>query len=240
VTAASLLSVENLSAGYAAGLVLHGVSLRLEAGEAVCVLGPNGAGKSTLMRALSGVAPRVTGAVVMDGRAIHRLPAHRRVRLGLVQVPEGRRSVISTLSVDDNLRLAGQTMSAATFRDRLADVRALFPFFAARGSQPAGTLSGGQQQMLAIALALILGPKLLLIDEPSAGLAPVLVEEVFDRLRGLRERGVSVLIAEQQVGLALEVATRGYVLESGRIVYAGGREDLLTTPILAETYLGGR
>jgi branched-chain amino acid transport system ATP-binding protein len=162
------------------------------------------------------------------------------VTLGLVQVPEARRNVISTLSVDDNLRLAGQRMPPATFRGRLAEVRALFPFFAARGSQQAGTLSGGQQQMLAIALALILDPKLLLIDEPSAGLAPVLVEEVFERLRGLRERGVTILIAEQQVGLALEVADRGYVLESGRIVYAGGREDLLTSPVLAETYLGGR
>jgi branched-chain amino acid transport system ATP-binding protein len=224
-----LLELSDVHAGYGAGRVLHGVTLRAEAGEVVAVLGPNGAGKTTLLRAISGVIPDVTGPISLDGRSLDHVASHRRVRRGVVHVPEGRANVVPALTVTDNLRLCG---GAPT------EIGDLFPVLRDRHDQVAGTLSGGQQQMLAIALGLALRPRVLLIDEPSAGLAPGLVDEVFARLAGLRGSGMALVVAEQRVDLAVEIADRGYVLESGRISVSGSMTELRDSPILRGSYLG--
>lgn len=229
------LEVRGLSAGYGAGSVVRDVDLRVEAGEVVCVLGPNGAGKTTLLRALSASCPASTGEVSLDGARIDGLGTHRRARLGLVHVPEGRTNVIGTLSVSDNLRLA----AGRTGSERIAEAVALFDILRERASQRASTLSGGQQQMLAIALGIVLGPRVLLVDEPSAGLAPSVADEVFDRLATLRERGLGVLVTEQRLDLAFRVADRGYVLETGRRVLEGDVSELRDSALVRESYLGG-
>jgi len=229
----ALLEVRSLSAGYARTTVLHAVDLDVAAGEAVCVLGPNGAGKTTLLHALSGTVPHVDGSVVLDGRPIARVKAHRRVRLGLVHVPEGRRAVIPSMTVAENLRLAARGAASS-----LADAEDLFPILAARRAQRAGTLSGGQQQMLALALGFVLEPRVLLVDEPSAGLAPAAIDEVFARLAAMVERGIALLLAEQRVDLALGIADRGYVLEAGRIVTSGSAAELGRSEAVATAYLG--
>lgn len=221
--------MSDVRAGYGAGSVLHGVSLRAEAGEIVAVLGPNGAGKTTLLRAISGVVPDVSGHVALDERPLDSLPVHKRVRRGVVHVPEGRANVMPVLTVADNFRLCGGPPP---------EIEELFPMLRERRGQVAGTLSGGQQQMLAIALGLSLRPRVLLVDEPSAGLAPGLVEDVFARLAALRGGGIALVVAEQRVDLAVEIADRGYVVESGRISVTGSMPELRTSPVLRESYLG--
>lgn len=226
----ALLEIDGLNAGYGQGHVLHGVDLVADAGEIVAVLGPNGAGKTTLLRAVSGVVGEMSGRLSLDGRQVGRLRPHARVRIGVVQVPEGRGNVIGGLSVAENLRLAGGAPS---------DVVELFPILRDRASQTASTLSGGQQQMLAIALGICLRPRVLLVDEPSAGLAPGIVDEVFDRLASLRGTGLALVIAEQRVDLAVAIADRGYVLESGRVSVSGPMTELRDSPVLRGSYLGG-
>jgi branched-chain amino acid transport system ATP-binding protein len=232
-----VLEVQQLVSAYGRIEVLHGVDLRVAQGEIVTIVGSNGAGKTTLLRALSGVQPIVAGRILFEGRPVEGLSAHHRVRLGLAQVPEGRH-VFAPLSVHDNLLLGGWTRSRAHRRSEIDSVYDLFPALAERKGQLAGSLSGGQQQMLAIGRALMSQPRLLLLDEPSMGLAPVLVDQVFALLPRLKARGLTVLLVEQNAYAALAAADRGYVMETGRIVASGLASDLLHDPAVREAYLG--
>ncbi len=216
---APLLAVAGLVAGYRDTRVLRDIDLAVAAGEAVALLGDNGAGKSTLLQAIIGLVAASAGSIRFAGRPIEGLPADRRARLGIGYCPEGRR-VFPGLSVDDNLAVAcwaGRRERAA----RIAEIFALFPALAARRASPAGALSGGEQQMLAIGRALIDRPRLLLLDEPSPGLSPRLADEVFARLPAIVAAGTAVLLAEQNAARALAVCSRAYILESGRVVDAG-------------------
>jgi branched-chain amino acid transport system ATP-binding protein len=235
----SVLEVSGLDVYYGAVHALKGVSLRAEAGEIVTLIGANGAGKTTLLRSVSGLVPARAGKVTFEGRDITRCPAHRIVGLGIAQSPEGR-MVFPGLSVEDNL-----AMGAYTRRDRdgiKADremVYHLFPRLLERRRQSAGTLSGGEQQMLAIGRALMAKPRLLLLDEPSLGLAPLLVREILKTIVEINRRGVTVLLVEQNAHLALGVAARGYVLETGRVVLEDAASRLLVNDDVRKAYLGG-
>src|SRR5881296_1444895 len=215
-----LLQVERLDVYYGAVHALKGVTLCAEAGEIVTLIGANGAGKTTLLRTISGVIPSRSGRVTFEGRDITRLPAHDIVGLGISQAPEGR-LVFANLTVEDNLELG-----AYRRKDR-EEVFRLFPRLRERRRQSAGTLSGGEQQMLAIGRALMSRPRLLLLDEPSLGLAPLLVREIFRTIREINQRGVSVLLVEQNAHMALSIARRGYVLETGRVRLEDRAERLL-------------
>jgi branched-chain amino acid transport system ATP-binding protein len=232
-----MLTVEGLSSAYGRIEVLHDVSLVVAAGEIVALVGSNGAGKTTLLRTLSGVRPASAGRIVFEGEDIHRLPAHRRVGRGIAQSPEGRQ-VFGPLSVDDNLRLGAFRRHDGTVRERLEEIYAMFPALAERRRTPAASLSGGQQQMLAIGRAVMSKPKLLLLDEPSLGLAPLLVEQVLRAVVGLKRDGVTVLLVEQNAAAALAIADRGYVLEVGRVVHEGPGRALLQDPKVKAAYLG--
>jgi len=231
-----LLEVQGLGAGYGGAPVLSGIDLTLADGELVAVLGANGAGKSTLMRSLAGLLRPVEGRVLFAGRAIETYAAHQVARAGLVLVPEGRQ-VFPELSVEDNIRLG-----AYTRRDFEAkEVEALlerFPSLGKRRASRAGLLSGGEQQMLAIARGLVAKPRVVLLDEPSLGLAPALIHELFRVLADLRDQGITILLVDQMAALALAVADRGYVVESGRIVHAGPTAELRDDPALERAYLG--
>jgi len=215
---------------------LQGIDLSIRAGELVALVGANGAGKSTLLRALSGVQP-ASGRIAFDGQDIAGWQPERRVALGIVQVPEGRQ-VFGPLSVDDNLRLGAYRRGRAQSAQSLERVYALFPALAERRRHAAGTLSGGQQQMLAIGRALMAKPRLLLLDEPSMGLAPRLVAEIFACVRALRAADTALLLVEQNARAALAIADRGYVLETGRIVLAGTGAQLLADEAIRAAYLG--
>jgi branched-chain amino acid transport system ATP-binding protein len=232
-----MLAIENLRSGYGRIEALHGVSLSVAQGEIVALVGANGAGKTTLMRAISGVQPIFGGRILFDGNPIERLVPHARVALGIAQVPEGRQ-VFAPLSVDDNLRLGAWTQPASSIEPGLAAVYALFPMLADMRSIPAGALSGGQQQMLAVGRALMAKPKLLLLDEPSMGLAPKLVEQILKAVADLRNTGLTVLLVEQNARAALAIADRGYVLETGRIATSGTSAELLADNRVQEAYLG--
>ena len=232
-----MLKVENVVCRYGRIEVLHGVSLEVGAGEIVSLIGSNGAGKTTLMRVVSGILPMTGGRIVFDEEEIDRLPAHMRVVRGIAQVPEARQ-VFSPLSVDDNLLLGGFRRRAADVSRELDRVYALFPALAEKRGIAAGSLSGGQQQMLAIGRALMSGPRLLLLDEPSMGLAPVLVDQILDTVVALRKAGVTVLLVEQNVNAALAIADRAYVIETGRIVLSGTSATLADDPRVREAYLG--
>jgi branched-chain amino acid transport system ATP-binding protein len=231
-----VLDVRGLRSGYGRIAVLHGIDLEVRAGEIVALVGANGAGKSTLLRALSGVQPS-SGKVSFDDEPIESLSAEARVGLGIVQCPEGRQ-VFGPLSVEDNLRLGAYRRGGPRARESLARVYALFPALAARRRQPAGTLSGGQQQMLAIGRALMAQPRLLLLDEPSMGLAPRLAAEIFAAIRGLRAADTALLLVEQNAAAALALAGRAYVLETGRIVLSGTGAELLADAGVRAAYLG--
>ena len=234
-----LLVVENLVAGYEPGLpIVDGASIRLEAGEAVAVLGPNGAGKSTLIKAIAGLAPISGGTVTFDGRDVTRLPAHCMIRLGLAFAPQTE-NVFASLSVDDNLQLAAGVLAKALRADRIAVIYTMFPDLARQRWLLAGRLSGGQRQMLAIARALLVAPKALMLDEPSAGLSPKLAEMVFARLADIRESGVGILLVEQNTRAALTLADRAYVLVQGRRRHEGPAWALADDPMIAALYLGG-
>ena len=234
-----LLKVSGLHAGYGRAEVLTGLDLRLRPGEVVTVIGPNGAGKSTTLNALMGVL-QASGQIVFDGEDIQGLSLEDRVMRGLALVPE-KRELFTTMSVEDNLVLGGfrpMRLGVTGWRDDLERVYALVPRLKERRVQLAGTLSGGERQMLAVGRALMARPKLLMLDEPSLGLAPLIVKEVFRIVAQLREAGVSILLIEQNARAALEVADYGYVLETGEIALEGQAADLAKDPRVIETYLG--
>jgi branched-chain amino acid transport system ATP-binding protein len=234
----ALLSLANVSAGYGSFRALFDVSLEVASGQAVGVIGPNGAGKTTLMRVISGLLPLRGGAMTLDGRAVAGLPAHRMVEQGIAHVPENRR-LFPRLTVEDNLRIGAFIPQArAHFSDQLDRVFALFPRLKDRRAQLAGTLSGGEQQMCAIGRALMSRPKLLLMDEPSAGLAPLVVAQVFDLVRKVRADGLTVLIVEQNVQQVLEVVDRAYLLEVGSIKLAGTSAELKDNDFIRKSYMG--
>jgi len=232
-----VLSVDDVSSAYGRIEVLHGVTLHVDAGEIVTLIGANGAGKTTLMHAISGVQPITGGAIQFEGRSIEQLPAHVRVAAGISQVPEGRQ-VFEPLSVKDNLRLGAWSRRSTDLRQDLVRVHQLFPMLEALRETPAGTLSGGQQQMLAIGRALMARPRLLLLDEPSMGLAPNLVDHVFGVIRSLKAEGMTILLVEQNAGGALEIADRAYVLETGKVALSGNAGDVRSDQRVREAYLG--
>ncbi|ADZ70585.1 ABC transporter ATP-binding protein [Polymorphum gilvum] len=232
-----MLSVEGLRSKYGRIEVLHGIDLEVHSGEIVTVIGANGAGKTTLLRCLSGVQPASAGKVLFRGDDISRLPAHRRVGLGLSQSPEGRQ-IFTNLTVEENLRLGAYLFSDARVDKDMADAYAMFPVLREKRNLSAGGLSGGQQQMLAIARALMGRPNCLLLDEPSMGLAPILVDQILDVVRTLRGLDVTVLLVEQNAFAALSIADRAYVMETGRITMAGPAGELIADPRVREAYLG--
>jgi len=232
-----VLSVENVRSAYGRIEVLHGVTLHVEQGEIVTLIGANGAGKTTLMHAISGVQPIAAGEIRFEGRGIAQLPAHARVAAGISQVPEGRQ-VFEPLSVKDNLRLGAWSRRSSGLAEDLARVREMFPMLEAFWEKPAGTLSGGQQQMLAIGRALMAKPRLLLLDEPSMGLAPKLVDHVLAVIRSLQHEGLTILLVEQNAGAALAIADRAYVLETGKVTLSGNAIDVHNDQRVREAYLG--
>jgi len=232
-----VLSVEDVRSAYGRIEVLHGVTLHVARGEIVTLIGANGAGKTTLMHAISGVQPITGGKILFEGRPIAQLPAHARVAAGISQVPEGRQ-VFEPLSVKDNLRLGAWSRRASDLGDDLARVRELFPMLEAFWEKPAGMLSGGQQQMLAIGRGLMAKPRLLLLDEPSMGLAPKLVDHVLAVIRSLQHEGLTILLVEQNAGAALAIADRAYVLETGKVALSGNAVDVHNDRRVREAYLG--
>jgi branched-chain amino acid transport system ATP-binding protein len=233
-----MLSLRNVDAGYDDALTLHGVSLEVERGEMVAMIGANGAGKTTTLRTICGFLRPRQGSIEFDGRSIAGLTPDRIAALGLVHVPEGRR-VFPELTVEENLLAAAFLLrSRKEVRSRLAQALERFPLLRERRAQPAGTLSGGEQQMLAFGRALMTGPKLLLLDEPSLGLAPRLVAEVMRSVRMFRDAGVTVLLVEQNANLALHLADRGYVMETGAILMQGSGAELLANEHVRASYLG--
>lgn len=234
----SLLEITDLKVNYGQIEALKGVSLRVEQREIVAILGANGAGKTTTMRAISGLLSARGGSITFEGQDITRLGADRIVRLGIAQSPEGRR-VFGTLSVMENLRLGAFTRPTGEVAGSLDFVLEMFPRLAERRNQLAGTMSGGEQQMLAIGRALMAKPRLLLLDEPSLGLAPIIVQGIFRTLREIANSGVTILIVEQNARSALKLADRGYVLEVGRIVLEDNAATLLRSPEVQAAYLGG-
>jgi branched-chain amino acid transport system ATP-binding protein len=233
-----MLELRNVSAGYGSFQALFDVSLSVKAGEAVAVLGPNGAGKTTLLRVISRLIDARSGELSMEGRRYNELPAHAVIGLGIAQVPEGRR-LFPRLTVEDNLKMGAFTPAARKrYRERLEFVYSLFPKMKERRTQLAGTMSGGEQQMCAIGRALMSEPKLLLLDEPSAGLAPVIVQSIFELMKRIRAEGYTVLIVEQNIQQVLKVVDRGYLLETGRIRVSGSAAELLASEEIRKAYLG--
>ncbi|MGH8912828.1 MAG: ABC transporter ATP-binding protein [Acidimicrobiia bacterium] len=230
-----MLEVRDLSAGYAGQDVVHDIHFHVEAGEAVTIIGSNGAGKTTLFRAICGLGAQSAGTVVFDGTEISGLAAHRISRIGLAYVP-AERHLFPQMSVRENLALGAYPRSPD--RETLSFVLDLFPQLGDRQNQHAGTMSGGEQQMLAVGRALMSQPRLLMLDEPTTGLAPKLAQEAYDALNQLREKGLTLLVAEQQVPLALALADRGYVVENGRIQLEGSTRDLERDPEVQRAYLG--
>ena len=237
--AAGALELSGVHAGYGDFQALFGVGLRVEPGEAVGVVGPNGAGKTTLLRVISGLIRPRAGTLRFGGQDLAALPAHELPALGVAHVPENRR-LFPHLTVEENLRVGAYAKAArARFAERRDRVYAMFPRLKERRHQLAGTMSGGEQQMCAIGRALMSGPKLLLLDEPSAGLAPIVVQQVFELVRRIRQEGLTVLIVEQNVAQVLRVVDRAYVLETGRVAAEGRSADLAADPVIRRSYLGG-
>ena len=233
-----MLQLRSVDAGYGAFQALFNIDLDVNAGEAVGVIGPNGAGKTTLMRVISGLIRPTRGAIAMEGTDVVATPAHRIIELGVAHVPENRR-LFPRLSVEDNLKMGAFIPAARTkFAQRLEFVFDLFPRMKERRTQMAGTMSGGEQQMCAIGRALMSDPKLLLLDEPSAGLAPVVVQQVFELVRRIRASGLTVLIVEQNVQQVLKVVDRAYLLEAGTIRASGSAAEMLASDTIKEAYLG--
>lgn len=233
-----LLEIKGIKVRYSGLPVLHGVSLAVNIGETVCVVGANGAGKSTILRAVMGAQRAFEGQILFAGREIQRLRTEEIVRLGIVYVPE-EKMLFRPLSVEENLRLGAYILrDAAQIRRNLDTVYSLFPRLQERKDQPASTLSGGEQQMVAIGRGLMSNPRILMLDEPSLGLAPKLVDEVLDTVRVLKGQGISILLVEQNVREALELAERGYVLQTGRIVGQGSGKELLASDEFRKAFLG--
>jgi branched-chain amino acid transport system ATP-binding protein len=233
-----MLDVQAIRVGYGVATALWDVSLRVGDGEAVCVVGPNGAGKTTLIDAIAGINRLRAGRIAIGGRDVSRLPAHRFCDAGVAIVPEGRR-LFASMTVRENLELGSYVAHAKPHRAQtLAKVCALFPALVEKLDRPAASLSGGQQQMVAIGRALMARPRLLLLDEPSLGLAPMIVVAMFDAIRAIHAEGIAVLLVEQNVALAMDVADRAYVIDEGRIVAEGTPADLSTRREIRRAYLG--
>ena len=233
-----MLQLANVSAGYGSFQALFGVSLEVKGGESVAVIGPTGAGKTTLLRVISKLLPASEGTVSMEGRPLEEVPAHQVIARGIAQVPENRR-LFPKLTVEENLKMGGYLPAArARFAERLDFVYSLFPRMRERRAQAAGTLSGGEQQMCAIGRALMSGPKLLLLDEPSADLAPVVVQAIFGMIKRICAEGYTVLIVEQNIRQVLKVVDRAYLLETGRIKTSGTSAELLGSEEIRKAYLG--
>ncbi|WP_390889846.1 ATP-binding cassette domain-containing protein [Pyramidobacter piscolens] len=235
-----MLKVDDINVFYGSIHAIKGISFEVFQGEIVTLIGANGAGKSTTLNAISGLLPR-TGTVSFFGKRLARFAPYKIVAQGLAQVPEGRR-IFLQMSVQENLEMGAYTRRAAGAQSLAADLEtvfALFPRLKERRRQVAGTLSGGEQQMLAMGRALMSRPKLLMLDEPSMGLAPILVEAIFDIIGNLHANGATILLVEQNARMALSIADRGYVLETGRIVTAGTERELLASPAIKKAYLGG-
>jgi branched-chain amino acid transport system ATP-binding protein len=233
----TMLALNGLRSGYGKIAVLHDVSLSIERGQIVTLIGANGAGKTTLLKTISGLIRPTAGTIEFEGKSIARQPAHKIVALGLSQVPEGR-AILKRMTVMDNLRMGAFTRHDAEITADIGKVFERFPVLAERREQMAATLSGGEQQMLAIGRALIARPSLLLLDEPSLGLAPKFITRIFLTLRELRQEGKTILLVEQNARQALQIADRGYVMERGRIVLSGNGGELLSNPEVQRTYLG--
>ena len=234
----TILEIDNIKVRYSGLPVLQGISLKVNAGETVCVLGSNGAGKSTLIRAIMGTQPAFEGRILFKGRPIQKTKTEEIVRMGIVCVPE-EKMLFSPLSVEENLYLGAYVLNdPQQIHQNLEFVYKLFPALKQRRKQPASTLSGGEQQMVAIGRGLMSRPQILMLDEPSLGLAPILVDEVLDTVRKLKEEGLTVLLVEQNVREALDLADRGYVLQTGRIVGEGTGKALLESDMFREAFLG--
>ena len=234
-----MLTVENLNTYYGNSHALKGLSFSVESGELVTVIGSNGAGKSTLLRAISGLIPIRSGTITFMGQKLNNMKPHQIVSLGLSHCPEGRH-LFAPLTVFENLKMGFfQRKAPQEFDTSIQQIYELFPILKERSSQKAGTLSGGEQQMLAIGRALMAQPKLLVLDEPSLGLAPILVHKIFETLVELLNRGVTILLVEQNAKMALKIASRGYVLELGNITMQGTGDSLLNNEAVINAYLGG-
>ncbi len=234
----TILNVENLNVYYGAIHAVKDISFHVDEGEIVTLIGANGAGKTTTLQTVSGLLHARTGSITFDGHNLAGIPAHKLVSLGLAQVPEGRR-VFLQMSVEENLEMGAFVRPNSEVDDSIAMVYEQFPRLKERRKQVAGTLSGGEQQMLAMGRALMSKPKLLMLDEPSMGLAPILVEQIFEIIQNLHKNGTTILLVEQNAQMALSVADRGYVLETGRIVNTGRGVDLLEDESVKKAYLGG-
>jgi branched-chain amino acid transport system ATP-binding protein len=233
----TFLAVQGLCSGYGKIEVLHDVGLTIEQGQIVTLIGANGAGKTTLLKTITGLIRSTAGEIDFEGTSIVGRPAHKIVALGISHVPEGR-CILKRMTVLDNLRMGAYVRSDSGVDRDIAQVLERFPALAERRNQMAGTLSGGEQQMLAIGRALVARPRLLLLDEPSLGLAPKFVTRIFLTLRELKQEGKTILLVEQNARLALKIANQGYVMERGRIVFSGSGKDLLNMPEVQRTYLG--
>jgi len=233
-----ILDIDNIKVRYSGLPVLQGISLQVSQGETVCVLGSNGAGKSTLLRAVMGTRHAFEGRIRFEGREIQKLDTEKIIRLGIIYVPE-EKMLFGPLSVEENLHLGAYILSdTRQVRQNLEFVYTLFPKLKERRNQPASTLSGGEQQMVAIGRGLMSRPRILMLDEPSLGLAPLLVDEVFGTIRKLKEEGMTILLVEQNVREALDLADRGYVLQTGRIVGQGSGQELLESDMFRKAFLG--
>ena len=235
----ALLEVKDLEVYYGVICALKGISFEVNEGEIVSLIGANGAGKTTMMQSVVGVIPKRSGTVIFDGQDITKTPCHKIVQLGMTQVPEGRR-IFQELSVYDNLMMGAYTVkNQQQFKAELESVFERFPRLAERRNQIAGTLSGGEQQMLAMSRALMIRPKLLMLDEPSMGLAPILVDQIFEIIKRLHQQGTTILLVEQNASKALEISDRAYVLETGKIITAGTGAELASSDEVRKAYLGG-
>ena len=235
----AMLEVKNLEVYYGVICALKGISFEVNEGEIVSLIGANGAGKTTMMQSVVGMIPKRSGSVVFDGHDITKMPSHKIVQLGMTQVPEGRR-IFQELSVYENLLMGAYTIkNQQQFKNDLESIYERFPRLAERRNQIAGTLSGGEQQMLAMSRALMIRPKLLMLDEPSMGLAPILVDQVFSIIKELNDSGTTILLVEQNANKALEISDRAYVLETGSIMLSGTGAELALSDEVRKAYLGG-
>ena len=234
----ALLKVNDIHVSYGSIRAIKGISFEVNEGEIVTLIGANGAGKSTTLNTISGLLKPTEGTVEFDGKVINNLPAHKMIPLGIVLCPEGRR-VFSHMTVEENLDMGGYTRNSAENKESLEMVFSYFPRLKERRNQSAGTLSGGEQQMLAMGRALMSKPRLMMLDEPSMGLAPILVEQIFDIIKMLHNNGATILLVEQNASAALKIADRGYVLETGRITYTGTGQELAKSDDIRKASLGG-
>ncbi|OUM87955.1 MAG: ABC transporter ATP-binding protein [Bacillus thermozeamaize] len=232
-----LLKITDLVVGYGKATVIEGLNLEIKEGQMLSIIGPNGAGKTTLLRCISGLLKPSQGEIMFEGQSILNLPPHKIANLGITHCPEGRRP-FPDLTVKDNLLMGGLRLGKSALQERLAYVYQLFPILKEREAQLVGTMSGGQQQMVSIGRALMTNPKLLMLDEPSIGLAPKVVDEIFEQIENIKRSGVTILLVEQNVDVALKVSDEIAILDHGKISFSGSAENLLKNTRLREVYLG--